>query len=30
LGIRKTAADNREAIEAGIKVFEQLYAALSR
>jgi len=30
LGIRKTAADDREALEEGIKVFERLYAALSR
>jgi len=30
LGIRKTAAGNREAMESGIKVFERLYAALSR
>jgi hypothetical protein len=30
LGIRKTAADDREALEEGIKVFERLHAALSR
>jgi hypothetical protein len=28
LGIRKTIADDREALEEGIKVFERLYAAL--
>ncbi|MDP3181305.1 MAG: chromate resistance protein [Desulfobaccales bacterium] len=30
LGIRKTAADDRDALEEGIKVFERLYAALSK
>lgn len=30
LGIRKTATDDREALEEGIKVFERLYAALSK
>jgi hypothetical protein len=30
LGIRKTVADDREALEEGIKVFERLYAALSK
>ena len=30
LGIRKTAKDDQEALEEGIKVFERLYAALSR
>jgi hypothetical protein len=30
LGIRKTAKDDREALEEGIKVFARLYAALSR
>jgi hypothetical protein len=29
LGIRKTATDDREALEEGIKVFERLHAALS-
>ena len=30
LGIRKTAKDDREALEEGIKTFERLYAALSK
>jgi hypothetical protein len=30
LGIRKTAKDDHEALEEGIKTFERLYAALSR
>jgi hypothetical protein len=30
LGVRKTATDDREALEEGIKVFERLYAALSK
>jgi hypothetical protein len=30
LGIRKTGADDREALEEGIKVFERLHAALSK
>ena len=30
LGIRKTAANDREALEEGVKVFERLYAALSK
>lgn len=30
LGIRKTAKDNRNALEEGIKTFERLYAALSK
>jgi hypothetical protein len=30
LGIRKTAGDDREALEEGIKVFARLYAALSK
>ncbi len=30
VGIRKTATDDREALEEGIKVFERLHAALSR
>jgi hypothetical protein len=30
LGLRKTAKDDQEALEEGIKVFERLYAALSR
>lgn len=30
LGIRKTAKDDREALEEGIKVFERLFAALSK
>ncbi len=30
LGIRKTAQDDRDALEEGIKVFERLYAAFSR
>lgn len=30
LGIRKTVADNREALEEGIKTFERLHAALSK
>ena len=30
LGIRKTAKDDREALEEGIKTFERLHAALSK
>jgi hypothetical protein len=30
LGIRKTAKDDHEALEEGIKTFERLHAALSK